>query len=431
LTKKRKLVVAVAGAVVIAALVGINLGAKRGKRTEVEVAKVEKRDVSKVVTASGEIQPKRRVDVSANAIGKVTRLAVREGQRVKKGDFLLEIDAEPFESAVEQLAAAVRGAEALVQLEEASLRKAEDDYDRAVQLSEKGFMSDTELKSAKSLLDIARARERSAREQLLQAQANLKRARHDLRQVHIVAEMSGVITTLNVEAGESAIMGTINNPGTVLLTIADLSEMEAEVRVDETEVVLVRPGQMAKVRLDAHPDTTFQGVVTEVGNSAMRAQMGMGQESVDFKVVVAIRDSIPNIRPGLSASVDIAVAEEKRVLAVPIQCLTVRDPERLARERSRSERKKKGSDTDSAAADTASAATGDKPPDVEGVLVVEEGVAHFRPVRVGIAGQSHFVVLSGLSEGEQVVAGPFKTISELREGERVKVKRDSERKRGS
>jgi HlyD family secretion protein len=430
-TKKRKVLVVVAGAVVLAALVGINFGAKRGKGTDVEVAKVERRDVSKVVTASGEIQPKRRVNVSANTMGKVTRLAVVEGQRVQKGDFLLEIDAEPYESAVEQLTAAVRGAEAAVQLEEAALQKAEYDYDRAVQLNEKGFMSETEFKTAKSTLDIARARARSAREQLVQAQANLKRARHDLRQVHIVAEMSGVITALNVEAGESAIMGTINNPGTVLLTIADLSEMEAEVRVDETEVVLVRPGQAAKVRLDAHPDTTFQGVVTEVGNSAIRAQMGLGQESVDFKVVVAIRDSIPNIRPGLSASVDIAVAEEKHVLAVPIQCLTVRDPERLARERSRNERKKKDAGADSAAADTAAADAGNKPPDVEGVFVVEGGVAHFRPVRVGIAGQSHFVVLSGLAEGQQVVAGPFKTIGDLRDGERVKIKRDTERKRGS
>lgn len=431
MTKKRKVVVAVAGAVVLAALVGINFGAKRGKGTEVEVAAVTRRDVSKVVTASGEIQPKRRVNVSATTIGKVTRLAVVEGQRVQKGDFLLEIDAAPYESAVEQLAAAVRGAEASLQLEEASLRKAQDDYERAVQLSEKGFMSETEFKDVKSTLDIARARTKATAEMLAQSEANLKKARHDLRQVRIEAEMSGVITTLNVEAGESAIMGTINNPGTVLLTIADLSEMEAEVRVDETEVVMVYTGQTAKVRLDAQPDTTFRGVVTEVGNSAMRAQMGMGQESVDFKVVIAIQDSIPNIRPGLSASVDIAVAEEKRVLAVPIQCLTVRDPERLARERRRGERKKKGASADTAAADTASSDSDAKPRDIEGVFVVEKGVAHFRPVRVGIAGQSHFVVLSGLAEGEEIVAGPFKTISDLRDGEPVKIKRDSERKRGS
>lgn len=430
MTKKRKVVITVVGAVVLAALVGINLGSRGGKRTEVEVAAVTPRDVSKVVTASGEIQPKRRVDVSATTIGKVTRLAVVEGQRVKKGDFLLEIDAAPYETVVEQLMAAVRGAEASLQLEQAALRKAEYDYERTEQLGEKGFMSDTELKDAKASLDMAHARVSSAQEMLVEAQASLKKARHDLRQVRIEAEMSGVITALNVEEGESAIMGTINNPGTVLLTIADLSEMEAEVRVDETEVVLVRLGQPVKVRLDAEPDTTYRGVVTEVGNSAIRAQVGLGQESVDFKVVVAIQDSIPNIRPGLSASVDIAVAEEKKVLAVPIQCLTVRDPERLARERRRGDRKRAAEASDSAAADTA-ASDDEKPREIEGVFVVEDGVARFRSVRVGIAGQSHFVVLSGLSQGDQVVAGPFKTIADLRDGEAVKVKKESERKRRS
>lgn len=427
MTKKRKVVIGVGAAVVLAALIGINLGSSRGKRTEVEVETIARRDVSKVVTASGEIQPKRLVNVSANTIGKVTKLAVVEGQHVNKGDFLLEIDAATYETEVEQLSAAVRAAEAAVELEGATLQKAQYDYERALQLSEGGFMSENELKTAKSSLDVAQARARSAREQLAQTQATLKRARHNLRQVRIEAEMSGVITALNVEEGESAIMGTINNPGTVLLTIADLSEMEAEVRVDETEVVRVRPGQLATVRLDAEPDTTFRGVVTEVGNSALRAQVGLGQESVDFKVVIAIRDSIPNIRPGLSASVDIAVAEEKHVLAVPIQCLTVRDPERLARERRRGNRKRDEAAADTAVVDTA--ATDQKPRDIEGVFVVENGVAHFRPVRVGIAGQSHFVVLSGLAEGVQVVSGPFKTIADLRDGEAVKIKKDSERKR--
>jgi HlyD family secretion protein len=428
-TKKRKAFLAIAVVVVLAVLVLINVGNRGGKRTEVEVAGVAKRDVSKVVTASGEIQPKRRVNVSATVIGKVTRLAVVEGQRVRKGDFLLEIDPASYETAVEQLSAAVRAAEAAVQLEDAALVKVEYDYKRANQLGEKGFASENELEIAKSNLDIARARAETARQNLAQSKANLKRARHDLQQVRIVAEMSGVITALNVEEGESAIMGTINNPGTVLLTIADLSEMEAEVRVDETEVVRVRLGQAATVRLDAHPDTTFQGVVTEVGNSALRSQVGMGQESVDFKVVVAIRDSIPDIRPGLSASVDIAVAEEKKALAIPIQCLTVRDPARLARERRRGQGKRESKQADSAATDT----TRDdgKPRDIEGVFVVEKGVAHFRPVRVGIAGQSHVVVQSGLSEGEQVVAGPFKVIGDLRDGDPVKIKKDTERQRRS
>ena len=423
MSRRRKFVVVAAGAVVLAVLAGVNLRSRRSA-TEVQVAEVGRRDISKVITASGEIQPRRRVNVSANAIGKVTRLAVKEGDRVRKGDFLLEIDAEPYETAVEQLTAAVRGARAALDMEKASLTKAEDDYDRAVQLHEKGFMSDGEFKSATSTMEVARARKRNADESLAQADANLKKAVHDLKNVRITAEMSGVITALNVEEGESAIMGTLNNPGTVLLTIADLSEIEAEVRVDETEVVLVRLGQEAVVRLDAHPDTTYRGVVSEVGNSAIRAQVGLGQESVDFKVVIAIRDSIPTVRPGLSASVDITVAEIKKALAIPIQCLTVRDEERLERERRRG---KKKSETP-VAADSLAADDEKKKRDIEGVFVVENGIARFREVRVGIAGQSHFVVERGLSEGEKVISGPFKTISDLVDRTRVKIQKERPRR---
>lgn len=426
MTGRRKATLAAGALVVLAALVVINLHARRGSRKEVQVAEVVHRDITKIVTGSGEIQPKRRVNVSARTIGKVTRLAVHEGDHVKKGDFLLEIDATPYETAVDQLSAAVRGAQASVDLEEAALKKARYDYERAQQLSQKGFMSETDLKSAQASLDMAEARAKAAEESLEEARANLRKAKHDLGEVQIHAEMSGVITALNVEEGESAIMGTINNPGTVLLTIADLSELQAEVRVDETEVIMVKKGQPAAVTLDAQPDTTYHGVVTEVGNSAIRTQAGMGQESVDFKVVVAITDSIPNVRPGLSASVDITVAEEKHALSIPIQCLTVRDEARLRRERMGHHRPK-GAEADTAAADTSTAASARH--DIEGVFVVENGVAHFRPVRVGIAGQNNFVVQSGLSLGDKVVSGPFRVINELKDGEAVRVK--AERKQGT
>jgi HlyD family secretion protein len=421
-SKKRKVILIGTGALVLAALAIANLKSRQGHRTDVNVTAVTNHDVSKIITASGEIQPKRRVNVSAQAIGKVTRLAVKEGDHVDRGDFLLEIDAAPYESSVDQLQAAVRGAEATVEMENAALAKARYDFEHAQQLFDKGFMSDTDLKSAKSTLEMAEARARSAGQTAEQMRASLRKARHELGQMRIVAEMSGVITALNVEEGESAIMGTINNPGTVLLTIADLSEIEAEVRVDETEVVMVKPGQPAVVRLDARPDTTFKGVVTEVGNSAIRSQAGLGQESVDFKVVVALREEIPAVRPGLSASVDITVAEERSVLAVPIQSLTVRDEARLKRERERGKGKKKQGEAvaDTTAADTTSADA--RPKDIEGVFVVEQETARFRPVRVGIAGQSYFVVKSGLKKGEHVVSGPFKVIADLRDGERVRVR---------
>ncbi len=403
----KKIIIGISGTIVVLLLVFFNLRAGRGSKTTVQVEDIERRDVIKVVAASGNIQPRRRVNVSASAMGKVTHVAVEEGQTVAKGDFLLQIDPAPYQSSVEQLEAAVRGARATLDLEGATLRKARYDLTSAQQMHKKDFMSEDALRDAKVAVEIAEAREKAAGETLLQYTANLNKARHELDEVHIVAEMAGVIVALNVEEGESAIIGTINNPGTVLLTIADLAEMEAEVLVDETEVVFIQVGQEVSVSLDAYPDTTFAGTVVEVGNSAVRSQLGMGQESVDFKVVIRIDETIPGIRPGLSASVDITVAEVFDAVAVPIQCLTVRD-ESAGEE------------------DSTSVSSDDGRPEVEGVFVVENGEATFRRVQVGIAGESHFSVEWGLSEGETVVIGPFRAINDLKSGDVVKAERQSE-----
>ena len=420
----KKLIMIAVGAVIVAVLIIFNLRSDKGTKTEVTVTEVKRRDVTKTITASGNIQPKRRVNVSASAMGKITRLVVEEGDYVSKGDFLLEIDPTTYRSAVEQLSAAVRGAEATVELETATLEKTRYDYDRTLELSKKELVSENELREAKVAVEIAEARVKTARESLVQYQANLAKASHELDEVLINAEMSGIITALNVEEGESAIMGTINNPGTVLLTIADLSEMEAEVRVDETEVVFIDVGDSASVTLDAFPDTTFSGFVSEVGNSAIRGQLGLGQESVDFKVVVTIRDSIPDIRPGLSASVEITVARANAVLAIPIQCLTVRDQKTLEKRRARAGQDEDDRGDSDAKVEAEDNDDGDEDAkDIEGVFVVEDGKAVFKRVRVGIAGERHFEVKAGLSEGESVVSGPFKVIGDLRDGHRVKIKK--------
>jgi HlyD family secretion protein len=416
----KKLILIAAGVVVVAILIVLNVRTRRGGKTDVTVVEVKRRDVTKVVTASGTIRPRRRVNVSASAIGKITRIAVSEGDYVSKGDFLLEIDPTPYQSAVAQLRAGVRGAEAALALEEATLTKARYDYERTLELSKKEFVSESELRDARVAVEISEAKVESARQTLLRYKADLRKSEHELDEVRITAEMSGVITSLNVEEGESAIMGTMNNPGTVLLTIADLSEMEAEIRVDETEVVFVEPGQEATVTLDAFPDTSFSGVVTEVGNSAIRGQLGLGQESVDFKVVVAVLDSIESIRPGLSASVDLTVAEKKDVLAIPIQCLTVRDTNTLARWRKKGG---KGTDADSTSAGSAGDVSEGETRDIEGVFVVEDAVVRFRRVSVGIAGQKYFEVTSGLEEGDEVVSGPFSAVGDLRDGDRVKIEK--------
>jgi len=419
----KKVILIAAAAVVLVVLIVLNMRSDRGGKTEVSVSKVARRSVSKVITASGNIQPRRRVNVSASAIGKVTRVAVVEGDYVNHGDFILQIDPTPYQTAVDRLRAAVLGAEAVLAVEEATYTKAQYDYERSLELSKKEFVSESALREARVAVEIAEARVRSANQALIQTRAQLAKSEHDLDEVRITAEMSGIITALNVEEGESAIMGTMNNPGTVLLTIADLSEMEAEVRVDETEVVFIEPGQDATVTLDAFPDTSFAGVVREVGNSAIRGQLGLGQESVDFKVVITILDSIPNIRPGLSASVDVTVAEGKDVLAIPIQCLTVRDRNTLDRGEVR------GDETTETPGESGVEDEDDESRDVEGVFVVDDGIAGFRRVEVGIAGEKHFEVKTGLEEGESVVSGPFSAIGELRDGDRVKLKKQRPKKR--
>ena len=417
--------------IVIAVFVVLNL-LKGGSKVEVQTAKVKARDITKTVSASGNIRSNKQLDVSASAIGKVTALAVREGDTVERGQFLLQIDPTNYESVVDQLEAAIRSGKAALEMEKSNLDKADFDLRKAESLFEQRLVSEEELRNARLAVDVANAQVKSAEENLAQQRANLKRATHDLREVRITADIPGTITTLNVDEGESAIMGTLNNPGTVLLTISDLSQIEAEVLVDETEVVYVEVGQPAEVTLDAHPDTTFHGVVTEVGNSAVRSQLGLGQTSVDFKVVVAVKDSIPNARPGLSANVDIEVASVKAALSIPIQCLTLR----------RSSEIKTG--TDSAPGDTAKAAVDDAEDEdadeggegkakdeIEGVFVVKDGKAVFAPVVVGIAGSSYFEVTRGLKEGDEVVTGPFKAINDLKNGDPVKAVKKSAAKKPS
>jgi HlyD family secretion protein len=429
----KKVVLIAVGAVVLAVLILLNVRSHRGSKREVEVSEVVRRKVEKIITSSGAIQPKRQVNVGASAIGKVTKVAVQEGDYVREGDFLLEIDPTTYRSAYDQAEAGVRGAEAALDLELANQGKAKYDHERALELGKQEFVSEDELRNARLAVETADARVKAARESLLQQRANLSRVKHELAEVYINAEMSGIITALNVEEGESAIMGTMNNPGTVLLTIADLSEMEAEVLVDETEVVFAKAGQRASVTLDAFPDTSFAGVVTEVGNSAIRSQLGLGQESVDFKVVVAIRDSIPTMRPGLTASVDITVAEAESVLTIPIQCLTVRDRSVLeGRRGSGGKQAEGGGETEANKEEREDAdASKDGRKDVEGVFVVEDGKARFRAVEVGITGEKFFQVTSGLEEGARVVSGPFDAITDLRDGDPVKIKVKKERQSGS
>ena len=407
---KRKYWLLIAVAVVVIVLVLVNLRARRERGLSVQVEEVEERDISMVISASGSIRPKRQVDVSASSIGKITRVAVEEGDRVEKGQFLMQIDPIQLESVVLQIEAALEAARANERQTFAQLKKAKNDLDRTMKLYDQGWRTDQEVDASRASNDIAVANHESAKHQIAQQEANLKSARHNLEEVTIDATMDGIITRLNVEEGESAIMGTTNIPGTVLITIADLSTIETEVEVDETEVVHIKLGDLAKVTLDAFPDTSYVGKVTEIGNSPILSTSASGQQGVDFKVVITIIDTIPNVRPGLSADTEITVAERSGVPSIPIQSLTVRREKDL---------KKKEQ------ADSTDAGSEEKNKEIEGVFVVDGGRAHFRAVEIGISSQKYFEVVSGLEVGGKVVSGNYKAIRDLRDGQLVKVSKSS------
>jgi HlyD family secretion protein len=413
---KRRYWIAAAVLVVVAALVMINLRAKRGASLSVTAEKVERRDLSMIISASGSIRPKRQVDISASTIGKVTKVAVEEGDVVEEGQFLLQIDPIQLESTVQRLEASLAAARAGEQQALYQKKLQESDLERTKRLFAQGHMTDKEVETARTSYDVAAANLESARNLVREQEAQLAAARHDLREVTITAGMDGVVTRRNVEEGEIAIMGTLNNPGTVLMTIADLSTIEAEVEVDETEVVSIRIGQKATVTLDAFPDTSYAGIVTEIGNSPILSSSVSGQQGVDFKVVITVTDTIPEVRPGLSADADIVAAERAGALSIPIQSLTVRR---------RSDLKKPGDSpaapADSSAADSASTGHEGADKEIEGVFVVEGGRAVFRRVTVGISSQKYFEVVSGLEEGDRVVSGNYRAIRDLRDGQRVKV----------
>ena len=392
-------------AVVITALIIINLRAKRGKSIDVQVEKVKRRNLQMVISASGSIRPKRKIDVSASTIGKITKVSVEEGDYVENGQFLMQIDPEQLESTVMRIEASLEFAKARFKQSKYEMEQRKNELKRIKSLFKQGFRTEQDIETTQTAYNVATASFEASSQSIVEQKALLKSARHNLKEVTINSGMSGVVTRLNVEEGETAIMGTINNPGTILMTIADLSQIEAEVEVDETEVVYIEIGHEVSVTLDAFPDTTYRGRVTEIGNSPILSSSITGQQGVDFKVVITLTDTIPNVRPGLSADAEIIVAQRDSALSIPIQSLTVRGKKDI-----------KGFEaSDSLTADGE---------DIEGVFVVSGGNALFRMVKIGISGNKYFEVVSGLDVSEDVVSGDYKAIRDLKDGQRVAIKKN-------
>jgi HlyD family secretion protein len=457
----KKIAIGVGVVVVLAIVVGITVHQSGKNVATVQTGKVQRQDLSSVVSASGEIKPKTYVNIGANAYGKITHLYVREGDHVKKGQLLAQLENVQSTADVSANQASVQAAEtdalaadAALNTADADVQRASADYDRnkldwerAKNLYKDGLIAksdydsrqnawataDSGLLQAKARVAQAKAQKDSADRHVAQARANLTRVADVLEKTTYEAPYDGVVTNLPVREGESVVIGIQNALGSTLLTLADMSVITAEVKVDETDIVNVHLGEPAEVTIDAIPNKIFHGTVSEIGDNAIVRSTGVAtsqqattsEEAKDFKVVVTVNDPPPDLRPGLSTTAKITTAARSNVLAIPIQALSVRSKAQLEKEKATP-----GSVHAAAPAEKETASKDkDAKQDIQGVFVIRTNKkAEFVPVTTGIAGNSDIEVVSGLKEGDEVITGSYKILRTLRSGSSVKVDNSAPKK---
>lgn len=404
------------GGVVLAGVVALAVVAankNKTKATEVRIEGVESRDLVASVTASGQIQPRTKVDVSADVTGKIVRLVVKEGEMVTKGQLLLQIDPEQATAALQRAEATLASTRAQAAQAKANRIQAQRNYERslAIQKQSPNLVSEEQLEQLRTQSEVNTALAEAANYSVEQAQASVRDARQALSRTTITAPMSGKITRLNVEEGETAIMGTLNKDAATLLTISDMSILETKVKVDETDVARISVGDSALIQIDAFPDTAFVGQVVEISNSSVNktgTAAASGDQAIDYEVRVQLVNPPIETRPDFSATAKIVTAKRTKVLSIPIIALTVRENEDLP-----------NGDSAVTVGRQPTKQVGKR--DVEGVFIVgADNTVNFRPVKVGIAGERHFEVLDGLKAGEKIVAGTYQAIRELKDGALVK-----------
>ncbi|MGB7821415.1 MAG: efflux RND transporter periplasmic adaptor subunit [Candidatus Sulfotelmatobacter sp.] len=443
-----------AGVVVMLAItVGVTVHQSGKNVVTVQTGKVQRQDLSSVVSGSGEIKPKTYVNIGANAYGKITHLYVKEGDHVKKGQLLAQLENVQSTADVSANQASVQAAEtdaiaadAALKTSDADLLRAQADYgrnkldwDRAQNLFKEGLIAksdfdsrqnawataDAGLVQAKARVAQAKAQKDSADRHVAQARANLTRVADVLQKTSYAAPYDGVVTNLPVREGESVVIGIQSALGSTLLTLADMSVITAEVKVDETDIVNVHLGQPAEVTIDAIPKKVFHGTVSEIGDNAIVRSTGVAtsqqttasEEAKDFKVVVTVTDPPPDLRPGLSTTAKITTAARSGVLSIPIQALSVRSKAQLEQEKSTP-----GSVHAAAPAPKETASKNkDQQQDLQGVFVIRNKKAEFVPVTTGITGTSDIEVVNGLSDGDEVITGSYKVLRTLRSGSSVKI----------
>jgi HlyD family secretion protein len=401
-------------ALVVAGLVGFQINRQKNRATEVRLEQVSRRDLVSSVTASGKIEAKTSVDISADITGRIIDIAVKEGDLVKKGQFLLQIDPAQYQAAVARAQGMVASTEATLLQTRATRDQAQRAWNRARQLTQLGdnLIAPETAEQSQTAYDVAEANYQSTRAQLEQARASLQESRDNLAKTRLTAPISGRVVRLAVEEGEVAVPGTFSRETGLLMTIADLSVILAKVQVDETDVVRLKQRDSVEVTIDAYPDTTFWGDVTEISHSAKltptETASGSTDRAVDFDVEITLRKPPPDIRPDLSCTARIITDTRGRALSIPIIALTVRDHERIPNE-----------SEGAPPMDTLRARF--KKREAEGVFVVRNGVATFRPVKTGVAGEEFFEVVDGLREGETIVAGTYQAIRDLKDGAKVRA----------
>ncbi len=420
MTKRTKWIVIGVGVVAVGAIGYLQFTKSKKKGTEVRIENVQKRDLVASVTASGQVTPRTKVDLSADITGKIVALNVKMGDMVKKGQLVLQIDPQQFESQVQRAEAALANARAGLAQANANLSQATKNYQRSAEIKKSNatLISDEQLEQLKTSMEVSQALYEAAHESVKQAEASLKDARWQLSRTNIYAPMSGRVTRLNVENGETAVQGTFNKDAATLMTIADMSVLETKVKVDETDVSRISLGDSAVIQIDAFPDTTFIGRVAEISQSSVRGTTTTtGDQAIDYEVKIRLVNPPADTRQDFSATAKVITDTRTQVLAIPIIALTVRENEELK-------------NTDSVPSSKAPVKQVGKK-DVEGVFVVDgTNKVTFRPVKVGIAGEKYFEVLSGVKADERIVGGTYQAIRELKDGAIVREAKQPVQKPG-
>ncbi|MCK4594891.1 efflux RND transporter periplasmic adaptor subunit [bacterium] len=398
--KKRIILFAILGALV--AIILINVLASGEPEAEVNIEAVERRTLESIVSGPGHIRPAIEVDLVALTAGQITQVAVTEGQQVRAGDLILEIDPDQSQSMLSQSRANYSAAQAQLDLAKANLTQAEDNFDRQQTLYDDGLISDQEWETAQTQLQVVRAQHESARSRSWGALASIRAARDSVDKTVYSSPMDGVIVALNFEQGDIAYPPTFNI--VPLATIASLEGMKVEAEIDETDVILVEINLPAVVEIEALPRQRFAGYVSEIARSAKTSLSGTQTEVVNFEIKVVITDELPlTVLPGMSATVEITTDTASNALSIPISAVVVRDTETV--------QEWLGDDFTPA----------DDWDEVEGVFVLEDETVSFRPVITGIADEAYIEILEGLEEGEEVVSGPYKELRELEHGSGVTI----------